>query len=91
MASIPPTTTTASGFCDSAPIFVEMAAGRRPSMAARAVITMGRTSFPVPCCKASVSSNPLARNPLKVDTSSSPFITATPRIEMNPTAAEMLK
>ena len=34
---------------------------------------------------------PRARSELNVDTNSRPFITATPRIEMNPTAAEMLK
>ena len=88
---MPPTTTIASGRCVCEPILVERAAGNRPKMAVRAVIITGRTRFSAPCRMASSSGSPCNRIWLKYEISSSPSMIATPKIEMNPTAAEMLK
>ena len=88
---MPPTTTIASGFWAWEPIEVARAAGSRPRMAVSEVIATGRSLSSAPRVTASRTVAPEARIWLKYEIRRTPFCTATPKIEMNPTAAEMLK
>jgi len=87
---MPPTTTIASGrwVCD--PILVDMAAGKRPKIAVRAVIIIGRTRFSAPAGWTPGAEN-LQPHLVEVRDCQQAVHDATPKIEMNPTAAEMLK
>jgi len=60
-------------------------------MAVSAVIIIGRTRLPAPSKIASRSGRPCPRSALKYEIDSRPSMMATPKIEMKPTAAEMLK
>ena len=53
-------------------------------------MTTGRTRSSAPRITASRTGSPAARIWLKYEIRSTPSWTATPKIEMNPTAAEML-
>ena len=86
---MPPTTTIASGFWACEPIEVASAAGNRPSAAVSEVMTTGRTRSSAPRITASRTGSPLGRIWLKYEIRSTPSCTATPKIEMKPTAAEI--
>ena len=63
---------------------------RRPRAAVSDVMTTGRTRSSAPRITASRTGMPAPRIWLKYEIKSTPSCTATPKIEMNPTAAEML-
>ena len=84
----PPRSPAAFWACE--PIDVANAAGISPNAAVSEVITTGLTRSSAPRRTDSRTGNPAARNWLKYEIRSTPSCTATPKIEMNPTAAEML-
>ena len=88
----PPITTVASGFCTSAPALVEMAIGRNPKEATKAVITTGLSLISVPFkTMANISVKPSFFNLLNSPINTMPFNTATPNKAINPIPAEILK
>src|SRR5690606_35890259 len=84
----PPMTTTASGFCVSAPMAVDKAMGRRPNMASRAVIRTVRRRLSEPCSAAIRGGMPEATSWLKWLTMTTPFSTAWPNRAIKPIAAD---
>ena len=63
----------------------------RPNNAVSAVIITGRTRLAAPSMMALLQAAPLGASALKHEIISSPSMIATPKSEMKPTAAEMLK
>ena len=88
----PPITTVAKGRCTSAPAFVEIAIGKKPSAAAAAVNITGRRRSLAPLIILSfISSIPSFFNSLKCSINTIPFSTAIPNNAIKPTPAEILK
>ena len=92
---IPPITTVASGRCTSAPVPVFKAIGKKPRLATRAVIMIGRRRISAPSMIAPV--NLLASLPRCLQRSlikasiTKPFSTATPDSAIKPTPADIDK
>lgn len=83
----PPTTTVASGFCISEPVPVVNSIGIKLKIAMDAVISTGLNLSRLPLMMASRSSIPSSRNCDILETSTTPFKTATPNRTTNPTEA----
>ena len=87
---MPPTTTIASGFWACEPI--EWPGRREQAQDGRERGHDDRAEPQLrPADHGLADGSPVARIWLKYEIRSTPFWTATPKIEMNPTAAEMLK
>src|SRR5262245_28961055 len=90
--SKPPTTTVASGRCTSDPMPVARAAGTIPNSATRIIINTGRNCAFAPAMAASFAVTPgSCRRLLISDRYNTPLMTATPKSDMNPTAADTLR
>ena len=83
----PPVTTVASGRCTSAPALVETAIGRKPRLAAVAVVSTGRSRSIAASRAAARASLPCRRCSTMVLTSTTPFSTAMPNSAMMPPVA----
>ena len=88
----PPMTTVANGRCTSAPARVEIAIGKKPKAAAKAVNNTGRSRSVAPLMiKSCMDKFSWCFSSLKCSINTMPLSTAIPNSAMNPTPAEMLK
>ena len=87
----PPTITVANGFCTSAPTSVDMVMGNNPIISVKTVMTTGLSRVVAASTIVSLVSFPFCRNSLIKDTITVPFNTHSPKSEINPTPAEILR
>ena len=88
---MPPTTTSASGFCTSAPMPVASAIGSRPVKDAKQVMNTGRIRSSPAWSSARRHGIPSTRRWLKWDIMMMPSITVMPNSARKPIAAGTLK